>query len=220
MLHIHIYGAEMHMYEAGLTMPYNPVETGDLTRQQILYACLVATKNVFEVQFIFPLTECYDLPLTLWAMLSYSIVVLSKLLFFEGSDWDLESARKVCDLSTVLERLAVRCLEMKDEVRNVTKRKGLPEVDDAFFDSCVMKLRWMKAWYERRVQDGGTGSDDEPIPPNVLSARPWEDGQGDINGRVDELMAGGMFDFWDEMGWQESWGGWDPNLYNPVPQMI
>jgi hypothetical protein len=123
------------------------------SRTDALWGCLESLKAFFEGFINMPLNVLTHTVLPLSSAHTFAIVTMTRILFLNGSDWDLALARKSFNLPDVTQR-ASDALETADQIgaQEEWKRKR-KYMDDtrSVLSAHRDKLRWIRAWYMSRV---------------------------------------------------------------------
>jgi hypothetical protein len=122
-------------------------------RTEPLWCCLEACKIFFGAYQAIPAVELPYLPFSGTSPLSLALVTVTRLLFLNDSDWDLQLARKHVDLCSIMERLSELCREADrcaaaNEWRR--KRKFVDEGRSTMLMGSE-KVRWIRSWYMSKL---------------------------------------------------------------------
>lgn len=151
LMHYHL--MEIFLYEPALNDNMDPLRYGTypFARLNMLYACLNSTKRCFDTISSFPPSELFDLPHTIWTILGYAIVVLSRLSLLRAAGWDPEHVRSVIDISESMDSLLRRLDEAKafagtpsGEIGQNMESQNVPQL----FMMLPSKLHMVKAAHE------------------------------------------------------------------------
>ncbi|TAQ89435.1 hypothetical protein B7494_g2208 [Chlorociboria aeruginascens] len=82
------------------------------SRSATLHACLTATQATLSSLFSVPVYEYHKLSYGSWLQIFHTLGTLSNLSSFESDDWDPSHARRVVDLSLVLDNIIIRFGEL------------------------------------------------------------------------------------------------------------
>ncbi|RAL59963.1 hypothetical protein DID88_000589 [Monilinia fructigena] len=142
---------------------------------QSLYTCLHHTRSFLDLILSLPPSTYLSQPISPWSLLAYALMILARLSFYQNPQlptWTLDFVREVCDLSWVLKELANRNDKAKFLDIYITTEDGEwgkdTEVDiegrrvtegwTDCFDKFAKKIRFVRAWYDRKVAVyGGRG---------------------------------------------------------------
>ncbi|EXJ87450.1 hypothetical protein A1O3_04410 [Capronia epimyces CBS 606.96] len=110
LLTIFHHGMEMFLYETALDDSIHPARYGmfPLTRLDMLFACLTATKSCLEAFLNLPAPVWFDMSYLLWGVVGHAFVVMSKLSLFVGEGWDQDYARTVLHFPTMVDTVAAK----------------------------------------------------------------------------------------------------------------
>ncbi|KAH8895420.1 hypothetical protein GQ53DRAFT_715081 [Thozetella sp. PMI_491] len=127
--------------------------SGDWTnpghRTEALWACLEASKTLFEAFQAVSLDKFAYLPFPGVGYLSFSVMTSASLLFLNDAEWDVHVARKSLDFANLLGQIGLRYdeldrLEASEEMSR--KRKYWGENITLSMRYCV-KMRMSQSWY-------------------------------------------------------------------------
>lgn len=85
-------------------------------------------------------------------MLSFYIVFVADLVFYEGPGWDASIARREIDYGLKAQELAVR-FDEADSFATLNKRRKQIKNQNSLFHEYGVKLRWVSHWYRGRVAE-------------------------------------------------------------------
>jgi hypothetical protein len=187
---LHYHNTEIHLFEAGLYKPPAPVNYGDYTFQRLdaLYACLLATKSIFDTILSCPLELYFQLPIVSYASMAHAQVIFFKLSLVEVDGWDLSYVRQTVDFPSVLDQIASRL----EEAKKMIIIDPLAAVHNDVFSRYATKLRRVKMWWDTKI-----APDDVPPLQNV-----------GVTEAVDDLI-GGQHNCFDEDFWEQVMRDWD-----------
>lgn len=204
LLTFYYYSIEQLLYETALNdaMHESRYSTYPLSRLDMLFACLNATKACIEAFYSLPVLVYFDLPYLSWTQLGHSMVILSKLSLFVSEGWDHGFVQSVLDFPTTVDTLAVRmgaakaAIEMSVQEsagRPGTLARGVPEI----FANFAPKMQLMKEVHEmKRLTRTRPGPSHGPATNGPTSTRPGTD---------DDLTlfnSPNLFEFLDQSFWQ------------------
>ncbi|TGO30697.1 hypothetical protein BPAE_0004g01580 [Botrytis paeoniae] len=227
-LHHHI--STIRLYEVALTngwIPTNVTQSPQSTSAarsihppplhpshlQSLYTCLHHTRSFLHLVLSIPPSTYLSQPIAPWSLLSYALMVLARLSFYQNPllpSWTLDFVREVCDLSWVLKELAERNDRAKFVDINITTEDGEwgkdAEVDSDgrrvgegwtdCFDKFARKIRLVRGWYDQKVAAYGSSAQSHPLGDGFRVDRNAVEGSGggseDINegGTLTQIDAG------------------------------
>ncbi|KAB5555075.1 hypothetical protein GE09DRAFT_1173873 [Coniochaeta sp. 2T2.1] len=145
-------GALVRLYEP-VTYTRSSLSSNGVTdgarRTQALWCCLDACRMFFDAFTSIPAADMGYLPFSGIFHLSFSFVTVSRLLFLNDSDWDLQMARKHVDLCAVVERLGGVYREADQHAAAQEWRKKRKYVDEGRSALAMSrdKMRWIRSWY-------------------------------------------------------------------------
>ncbi|KAL3480787.1 hypothetical protein BJX99DRAFT_219646 [Aspergillus californicus] len=142
---LHLYHAEIVIYETSLSKPASPTGEMDLTRLDHLYACLNSTKKRFDVILALPPSAFAYFPSTILLPSGHSVTSLLRLSTFEYPGWDLAVVHQTADLLTVTEQLA-------DKLAQAAEAVGIRNTDtetDCFTSAAKIMYGLSAGWAAR-----------------------------------------------------------------------
>ncbi|KAJ6443369.1 fungal transcriptional regulatory protein [Purpureocillium lavendulum] len=156
----------VRLYEPATRLPELPADDGQgyLTatyRAQCLDSCLGAAKAYFDTLFTLPAAHYVHQSVANTEQVTFVMVIATRLLLLRSPGWDLGRARSTLDFVAVLDHLLRRVEDAEAErrrdveafVREMGVRASEEEVaaEGPLVDT-VKKVRWIRAWFEKRVQ--------------------------------------------------------------------
>jgi hypothetical protein len=190
---MHYYLIEISLYEAAMNEDIEPSQYGTypFARLSLLHACLNSTKLLFDTFQVFPPSQVFDLPYTIWTLLEHAIVVLSRLSSFQTEGWDHGYVRSIFDFAGCMDRLTQR-LDEATALAEATSGKighnSLPRAASRLFSG-------LKAAHQSKYATQAQPSD----PSSVFSAEPSSIPLDDEFGLP---PTPSFFEFLDESFWQ------------------
>jgi hypothetical protein len=187
MLMLHFHNAEIHLYEVGLSSASNSARRADsaMYRNEILWNCLFAIRAYHEILDKFCEERYFDVPSLLWMQVTYSVISMYKLSLLESEHWDVAEARRVFDISKLLDKLSKRYAAAR---RIGGLCEPMTDADADIFSRFSRRLRSIKENYDEKLvvpSTSGTPIGDQgalmvdDVEPIVLP--PWDD-EGFWNG--------------------------------------
>ncbi|KAK9438673.1 hypothetical protein VB005_06820 [Metarhizium brunneum] len=163
----------VRLYEPATFLHEIPEEGGapSTYRAQCLRNCLFAAKAYFDVLFTLPPSQYVYQSITFTEQITFVLVITTRLLLLETSDWDVHFARVTVDFLSVVDRLVQRLDASEAErVRAVGRfvaEMGVdatpPEVAaEGRVADIARKMRWIRTWFEKRADKGGVGASQVP----------------------------------------------------------
>jgi hypothetical protein len=112
----------------------------------------------FDAYQSIPAGELPYLPFSGTPYLSFAVVTVSRLLFLNDSDWDVQLARKYVDFGNATERISDLFLEADQCARANEWRRKRKFVDEGRPTMLVSseKLRWIRSWYMSKLASGAS----------------------------------------------------------------
>ncbi|CAH0055502.1 unnamed protein product [Clonostachys solani] len=169
---------------------HSPGNTPDptLLRSRLMWDCLSATQKVFDSFVETPVEEYSAFTFVSMLNLALAIVKCIKLLSaVDDPDWDVETARRSCDLYKIFLQLSDRWVASR-----LTGKPRCSLVKDGkhLATKYADRFKWLAGWYLSKVT-ANTSSDPSP---SILSGPFLGDG-GLMNHNGDPGS-----DFWEELG--------------------
>ncbi|KAI5856176.1 hypothetical protein GGS23DRAFT_617875 [Durotheca rogersii] len=141
-------------------------------RQCMLY-CLQAARSFFSASLATGPESFYQRSFSSFAEILFVLVAASRLLLVEIDLWDLASARQTLDLPATIDEI-IACLETAvdlhgQELVEAAARSGgawaldgSGDMRSGTFCKYIVKLQWIKNWFESQLSLGARGGGDEP----------------------------------------------------------
>ncbi|KID85895.1 hypothetical protein MGU_07004 [Metarhizium guizhouense ARSEF 977] len=163
----------VRLYEPATFLHEIPEEGGapSTYRAQCLRNCLFASKAYFDVLFTLPPSQYVYQSITFTEQITFVLVITTRLLLLETSDWDVHFARVTVDFLSVVDRLVQRLEASEAErVRAVGRFVAEMGVDatpgevaaEGRVADIARKMRWIRTWFEKRADKDGVGASQAP----------------------------------------------------------
>ncbi|TAQ89648.1 hypothetical protein B7494_g2009 [Chlorociboria aeruginascens] len=178
------FGMHIKFFKAGIDRLHSSL-SATLQENNMLHACLLATKSYFELLLTIPVAQYFVLPISLYSTMTHAMAILLELSLLEYDGWDLSYARQVVDFSTILDRL----IASFDQAKNMVEGGILVEATDTF-SRFSKKLRQIKAWSNLRLASRCLESSE---PKDTNQEKMVTDTQFDV---IDEEFWQGIIEDW------------------------
>jgi len=141
---MHYNNAEMSLYEVGVskTLITSDTDGPDFKRQNLLSACLQASKSCLETFLSLPMANYFALSMNCWTDMTYALIILHMLSVYDHKDWNLKYVQETFDFSKVIGMVIKRF----DEIHLQT---GFQSHD--MFSLCARKLHFIKAYMDEKI---------------------------------------------------------------------
>jgi hypothetical protein len=153
-LNLHYDTLEILLYQVALSEQLSDAQCSGytLTRLDILFRCLQATKSLFDDFNSFPSYYLTYMPFTFWCQFGHAVVALSRLSLFQSeTGWDLEYVQNTVDFDQTIDRLMQKLEEARQLIERETGPRPtaqLPEV----FRRLPHRMRLMKECHRHRKE--------------------------------------------------------------------
>ncbi len=148
--------AEISLYESSLYM--DQTQGFDKTqRLNLLYECLLSTKNFFSTHFGPDRLLSSNLSFASWTQFGQALIVGFKLCFLLAEGWDLHHVREQLQLPRVLDSQIEKIEEIiSTQTQQIERSPGLDGQIESYGDSSiflryVQQMRQVKVMYENQV---------------------------------------------------------------------
>lgn len=180
------YNVELSIHEAALSKNLDPA----FDRLESLWAALQAAKSWFDLFFRIPPAGYISISMAIFAQFAHCLVALSRLSSFEHPHWDLELARKTCNLSEILDRVIDKFARVKAEVNLDVNSTD----DNDVFSSNARRITAIKQWWSAKL------AAEQPSASNNAEAEPTmaEQHIDENAGNADPMLSGPPIDFSDD----------------------
>ena len=163
---LHYYGAELTIHEVALTKAEISSNGLGSAAQRLdwLWACLQATKNWFNLFLQYDASVYPCLPISLLSKMAHALVALSRLSTFEHPGWDLKIVRETCNLSTILDEIALRFTQVRTMARIDLGISG----DNDTWSNTSRRIFAIKSWWNAKLaaeEQASTGLDNPVADP-------------------------------------------------------
>jgi hypothetical protein len=105
---MHYYSVEIVLYQVGLSRTAGSLEKQDFKQVELLYACLKATKGLWDTFLSMPTESYLSFSILTWGHLRTAMLSLYQVSVFDDPDWSLAYVRETLDFIWVLDRLIER----------------------------------------------------------------------------------------------------------------
>ncbi|KAJ5224376.1 uncharacterized protein N7469_007879 [Penicillium citrinum] len=185
-LHFHYDTLEILLYEIALSEEFSDFQCGSYTvsRLDILFRCLQATRSFFENFFSLPSHYFLFTPFTTLCQFGHAIVALSRLSLFQSdSGWDVSYVQRTIDYDQTIDCMVHKLEEARQFTESgldISSRAELPEV----FGRLTSRMRLMKEIHHQKKEalekSRLQGTDDPPNFDSLLdisfdASFPWDD---------------------------------------------
>ncbi|KAJ5082899.1 hypothetical protein N7532_011942 [Penicillium argentinense] len=150
-LAFHCNTLEILLYQIALSEELSDAQCGGytVTRLDILFHCLEATKSFFHNFYSVSSQYFPFLPFTIWCQSGHAVVTLSRLSLFQSyNDWDLEYVRSTIDYNDTIDRLAQKLEEARSFIQPNIASDELPEI----FGRLSSRMRLMKESHRQKKE--------------------------------------------------------------------
>ncbi len=126
-------------------------------RLNLLYECLISTKNFFSTHFGPDRPLSSNLSFASWTQFGQALIVGFKLCFLLAEGWDLPHVREELQLCRVLDSQIKKVEEIiSTQAQHIEQSQGLDGQienygDGLIFSRYVQQMRQVKAMYENQV---------------------------------------------------------------------
>jgi hypothetical protein len=145
---------EILLHQAALSDELSDAECSGytLTRLDILFRCLQATKSFFN-GFNSLSAHCFIyLPFTIWCQFGQAVVVLSRLsLFHSEIGWDLEYVQNTIDFDQTIDRLMHKLEDARQLIERESGPRPTAHLPEAF-GRLSNRMRLMKECHRQRKE--------------------------------------------------------------------
>lgn len=140
---MHLHTARIFLYELSLyDSPW--VDTTSGKRLEALMTCSMLLKEFFEALFKFPGEAFLLLPYSLWAQLSHAMLVGSRICVIKYPGWDNE----FLDIGVQFDQLVEQTRARVEQANQYAKDEWLGGTEDMIMSKVILKLGWMKSWFD------------------------------------------------------------------------
>jgi hypothetical protein len=103
---MHYHAAEVYLCEIGLRRPLSPDndELDESKRLELLSGCLSAAQSYFDTYHMLPKSHYAYFPFTIWIQSGLVLMTTIRLALFEHKVWDITHARRMLNVSAILDR--------------------------------------------------------------------------------------------------------------------
>jgi hypothetical protein len=170
LLLLHYYAVETYLYEIALDEKVDASRYGSFstTRLGLLFACLQSAKLFFETFYVLPGPVYFDLPYSIWTLVSHMNVMLSKLSLCVVDGWDHDYVSETLNFHAVLDKLSARVAEAIQTAsrsqEDATLNNSLPRSVPLIFVTIETKIREVKAVHDARRADLSRRSQPGALP--------------------------------------------------------
>lgn len=197
----------MRLYEPAIYMRSSAVSnnvTDGPRRTEALWSCLEACRMFFVAYLAIPAKDAAYLPFTCSSLLSFGIVTISRLLFLNDSDWDIQLARKAFTFSEITQRLADHYWQADQFAATEEWRRKRRYVDVGRSTMLVSndKVRWIRSWFASKLVPVEEDQQHQATTSNGGAEEP------DVEMFELDMLSPGQFDpsFWSALH-DEDFGG-------------
>ncbi|KAL8297866.1 hypothetical protein RB597_007119 [Gaeumannomyces tritici] len=187
-LRLHYHASVVVMHEAAIytrsmlpasapVFPQSSTSFQGLKRTDALWHCLRSASDCIETYLEVPAEIVGLQPLAAIALLTFSLMTATRMLFLQDADWDALTARRVFDFPGVVTRLTdLFAAGQAFEAARGTSASGMYRrrfQDDAYtliLSSYVAKLLWLRQWYMARTAPPGHNvapPGEDPLPGDI-----------------------------------------------------
>ncbi|CAI7607543.1 unnamed protein product [Penicillium pancosmium] len=123
-----------------------------LTRLDILYRCLQATKSFFN-GFNSLSAQCFFyLPFTIWCQFGHAVVALSRLSLFQSeTGWDLQYVQDTIDFDQTIDRIMLKLEDARQLIEREFGPRPTAQLPEAF-GRLPNRMRLMKECHRQRKE--------------------------------------------------------------------
>ncbi|KAL8382148.1 hypothetical protein RB595_006095 [Gaeumannomyces hyphopodioides] len=200
-LRLHYYASMVAMQEPAIytrstlppsapIFPQGPTSVQGLKRVDALWNCLRSVNDYVDTYLEVPAELVGLQPLASTALLTFSLVTATRMLFIQDADWDALNARRIFDFPGIMTRLAnLFAAGQAFEAARGTSASGTYRrrfQDDActpILKSYVAKLLWLRQWYMARTAPPGHNvapPGEDPLPGDISPKPPGEEEEEDL----------------------------------------
>lgn len=143
---------EMLLYEVALSGELSNAQCSgyNITRLDILFRCLEATKLFFNDFYSVPSHYFAFLPFTIWCQFGHAVVTLSRLSLFRGDNgWDLEYVRSTIDFDQTIDKLAQKLEGARKFIEQASGTRSSAELPE-IFGRLAHRMRVMKESHHQK----------------------------------------------------------------------
>ncbi|KAM5376864.1 hypothetical protein ACJZ2D_005351 [Fusarium nematophilum] len=179
------------LYEPAVVVADHPGEgvSPSMYRSLCLRNALAAVQSFFDLVLSSPGEGFLRRSIITVDQAAFVMVLSARLLLIDAPDWDVQLARQTLDLSTILDRILERMDEMQALRVRAIETFACEAGDDGLLGESgggnvaelAQKTRWLKGWFEARLQ-GRRGEEIAPMANEVA-------GMG--RGTGDDVAGGG-----------------------------
>ncbi|KAJ5976217.1 hypothetical protein N7481_009924 [Penicillium waksmanii] len=153
-LNLHYDTLEILLYQVALSEELSDAECSGytLTRLDILFRCLQATKSFFN-GFNSLSSHCFTyLPFTIWCQFGHAVVALSRLSLFQSEiGWDLEYVQNTIDFNQTIDRLMHKLEGARQLIERESGPQPTAQLPEAF-GRLSNRMRLMKECHRQRKE--------------------------------------------------------------------
>lgn len=151
---MHYYSVEIVLYQVGLSRPAGTHEKHDFKQVELLYACLKATKSLWDIFLSIP-TESFDsFSLLTWGHIRTAMLSLYQVSVFDDPEWSLAYVRETIDFLWAIDRLI--------------ERLDIAAVNSGIFARASMKMSQARARCAKKMATQPQAGAQEHRDPNFF----------------------------------------------------
>jgi hypothetical protein len=183
---MYYHATEASLYEIGLSKQQQQIINSgpQFQRADALYACLQATKSLWDAFFTIPTRNFFNFSIMTCSNLSISMIILQLLCTFEHPEWNLTRVREVMDFNKLIDRLTA-CFN------KVQTEPGCEDMD--LFGRMAKKLGYMRDYVEARSADQYR----DQVPEPRGNQAPQNTNAGEFTDFLDDAWLKDIFGPWD-----------------------
>lgn len=138
---------------------------GCYKRTGYLWQCIQLSSDLFNTVTSIPPEKFSSLPCSVWALCSFDIVVVSRVLIVDSTpDWDPEVARRAFDFPEMLRRISDKFSSadtvcIKHGWKRPAKDSGI-----IIFPKFAMRTQWIASWYISAISASSAPKHTDEIP--------------------------------------------------------